>query len=266
MRYIVVAGLIAASLSSAASSRDAESNAGQTFVEIGGGASAVHADSFEFTNPNGANYIANFPFPVPGVSKTDGDDILLDSQRRNAFSPAAELTVGYFLSHPLYVRATYRYLGRYHLSGSAGFPLDPTVPVTIAFDQDYYLRGHGAYLGIGLQKDLTNALFLDVSAEAGAARLRSVSRQGANVGDPFGHPARSVTNLSGGLEAGLGVHVGRKIDLIFKGHADLLGIAETGLSEQMISADGNYGINPDEQLKLHNLTNYGAAITLRASF
>ena len=262
MRYHLIAALGVAAMFSGA----AHAEAGETFVEIGGGASAVHADSFEFINPNGANYIANFPFPIPGVSKTEGDDILLDSQRRNATSPAAELTVGHFLSDSLYVRASYRYLGRYHLSGSAGFPLDPTVPVTIAFDQDYYLRGHGAYLGIGLQSDLTNALFLDVSAEAGAARLRSVSRQGANVGDPFGHPARSVTNLSGGLEAGLGVHVGRKIDLIFKGHADLLGTAETGLSEQMISADGNYGINPDEQLKLHKLQNYGVALTLRASF
>jgi len=53
---------------------------------------------------------------------------------------------------------------------------------------------------------------------SGAARLRSVSRQGANVGDALGHPVRSVTNLSGGLEADLGVHVGRKIDLIFKCH------------------------------------------------
>lgn len=262
MRYHLVAALGAAAIFSSA----AQAETGETFVEIGGGAGAVHAGSFEFINPNGANYIATFPFPVPGVSKTDGDDIVLDSQRRNATSPAAELTVGHFLNDALYVRASYRYLGKYHFSGSAGFPLDPTVPVTIAFDQDYYLRGHAAYLGVGLQKDLTSALFVDVSAEAGAARLRSVSRQGANVGDPFGHPARTVTNLSGGLEAGLGVHIGRKMDLIFKGHADLLGTAETGLSELMISADGNYGINPDEQLKLHDLKNYGLAITVRASF
>ena len=82
-------------------------------------------------------------------------------------SPAAEITVGHFLSDSFYLRASYRYLGRYHLSGSAGFPLDPTVPLTVAFDQDCYVRGHGVYLALGLQEDLTDTLFLDVSAEAG---------------------------------------------------------------------------------------------------
>jgi len=266
MKQLIMAGLIATFCTSAAEAQEKASRSSETFIEVGGGVGAIDAGSFEFINPLGANYISTFPVPVPGVSKTKGNDIVLDSQRRSAMSPAAEFTIGHFVTDTLYLRASYRYLGKYHLSGSAGFPLDPTIPITIAFDQDYYLRAHAIYLGIGWQKDLTRTLFIDLSAEGGAARLRSVSRQGANVGDPFGHPARSVTNLSGGVEAGLGVRVGRRIDLIFKARAALLGNASTGLSQQMMTPDGNYGINPGEQLKLHNLKNYSLGATLRVSF
>ena len=267
MKPVVLAALIAVGISSAAQARDDKSLAGQSFIEVGGGAGAVHAGSFEFINPQGSSYIATFPAKIPGVSKVAGNDIVLDSQRRDAFSSTAEITVGHFVGDRVYLRATYRYLGSFHLSGSTAFPIDPTIPLAVGFDQDYSLRGHAAYLGIGYQADLTGALFVDLSGEASAARLRSVSRQGANVGDPLGHPARTVTNFSAGGEVGLGVHLGRRYDLIFKGRADLLGTAMTGVvPTDTVSADGNYGINAGEQLKLHRLTSYGLAMTLRARF
>lgn len=267
MKPVILAALIVAGFSSTAHAQDDSARAGETFIEVGGGAGAVHAGSFEFINPGGSDYIATFPAKIPGVSKVIGNDIVLDSQRRDAFSPTAEVSLGHFVSDRVYLRATYRYLGSFHLSGSAAFPIDPAIPLAVAFDQDYYLRGHAAYLGIGYQADLTGALFVDLSAEAGAARLRSVSRQGANVGDPLGHPARTVTKFSGGGEAGLGVHLGHRYDLIFKAHADLLGTAETGVvAQDTSSADGNFGINAREQLKLHRLTSYGLAMTLRARF
>lgn len=240
--------------------------AGQTFVEIGAGMGQTHAGQFDFFNPNAVPYIATFPIPVPGVSKTDGDRIILDSQRRDASSPAFEASVGHFLGDRFYLRATYRYLGKTHFSGSAGFPLDPTVPVTIAFDQDYYMTAHAGYLGLGYQVPLTGALFADLSAEGGIARLSSISRQGANVGDPFGHPRRTRNNFSAGASVGLGVGIGARTDVILRARADALGNAETGLSTQMVSPDGNYGIQADEQLKLRNLVNYSVGVALRTRF
>ena len=267
MKPVILAALIVTGFSSTAHAQDDSAKAGETFIEVGGGAGAVHAGSFEFINPQGGGYIATFPVAIPGVSKVVGNSIVLDRQRRNASSPSAEVSLGHFIGDRVYVRATYRYLGRFHLSGSAAFPIDPAIPLAVAFDQDYDLRGHAAYLGIGYQADLTGALFVDLSAEAGAARLRSVSRQGANVGDPLGHPARTVTNVSAGGELGLGVHIGRRYDLVFKGRADLLGTAMTGIVPvDTLSADGNFGINAGEQLKLHRVTSYGLAMTLRARF
>lgn len=267
MKQVILAALIAAGFSSAAHAEGGNSMAGQSFIEVGGGAGAVHAGSFEFINPGGGDYNTTFPAKIPGVSKVVGNDIVLDSQRRDAFSPTAEVSVGHFIGDRVYLRATYRYLGRFHLSGSAAFPIDPAIPLAVAFDQDYYLRGHAAYFGIGYQKDLTGALFVNVSGEAGAASLRSVSRQGANVGDPLGHPRKTVTRFSAGGELGLGVHLGHRYDLVFKARADVLGTAMTGVvASDTFSADGNFGINAGEQLKLHRLTSYGLAMTLRARF
>ena len=266
MKYALIAGLMAAGFAPTANAEEGHSNAGQTFVEIGAGMGQTHASQFDFINPVAAPYIANFPIPVPGVSKTAGDRIILDSQRRDASSPAFEASVGHFVTDRFYIRATYRYLGKTHFSGSAGFPLDPTIPITIAFDQDYYMTAHAGYLGLGYQLPLARPLFADLSAEGGVARLSSISRQGANVGDPFGHPRRTRDNFSAGASVGLGVAIGARTDVIFKARADALGTAETGLSTAMASPDGNYGINPNEQLKLHNLVNYSVGVALRERF
>lgn len=236
----------------------------RSFVEVSGGAATTHAGSFEFINPNGSQYIATFPSPPSSVSKVVGNDIILDSQRRDASSLTADVSAGRFLTRNIFVRATYRYLGRYHFSGSAAFPLDSYT--SLAFDQDYYLRGHGFYAGLGYEKAIGPMVFFDVSAEAGVASLHSVSRQGANLQDPLGHPPRTVSNLSGGAALALGVHLNRGIDLLTSVHGDWLGSAETGVSEFEVSPDGNFGLNPDEQLKLHNLTSFGAGIGLRARF
>ena len=236
----------------------------RTFVELGGGAATTHAGSFEFINPNGGQYIATFPSPPPDVSKVVGNDIILDRQRRDASSITGDVSVGRFVTRSIFIRATYRYLGRYHYRGSATFPVDSFTP--LSFDQDYYLRGHGFYAGIGYEKTFGPMLFMDASVEAGVARLHSVSQQGANLQDPLGHPPRTVSNLSGGGVLALGVHLNRRLDFIVNARADLLGTAETGVSTFMISADQNWAINPDEQLKLHKLSSFGAGIGLRARF
>lgn len=242
----------------------AHAQAGKTFVEIGAGAATTHAGSFEFINPNGGQYIATFPNPPSDVSKVVGNDIILDRQRRDASSPTGDVTIGRFLNDKIFVRATYRYLGRYHFSGSATFPVDSVTP--IGFDQDYYLRGHGFYAGLGYEKNFAPAVFMDLSVEAGAASLHSVSLQGANLQDPLGHPPRTVTRFSGGAEIGLGVHMNRSFDLIVKARGDWLGNAETGVSQFAISPDGNWAINADEQLKLHWLSTFGAGVAVRARF
>lgn len=266
MRLSINVALLALSLSANTAFAETEpSHLGETFVEIGGGLGEVHAGSFEFINPQGAAFLNGFPVAVPGVSKVQGDQIVLDRQRRDASSPIASVSVGHFINQTTYVRATYRYLGSYHLRGSAAFPIDPTIPVALAFDQDYYLKGHALYLGIGVQKDVTPALFVAASAEAGAARLTSVSQQGANIGDPLGHPASTRTRFTGGGELGLGVHATRKLDVIFNAHADLLGTVMTGVvPADTLSSDGNFGINKGEQLRLHGLVNYGLGLVLRA--
>lgn len=255
----------AASLLGSAAHSRTQPQAGTTFVEIGAGAATTHTGSFEFINPNGGQYITTFPNPPFDVSKVVGNDIILDRQRRDASSPTGEVTIGRFLGNALFVRATYRYLGRYHFSGSAAFPVDPNLPA-LGFDQDYYLRGHGFYAGVGYEKNFAPAVFMDLSVEAGAASLHSVSLQGANLGDPLGHPPRTVTRFSGGAEIGLGVHMNRSFDLIVKARGDWLGNAQTGVSIFTISPDGNFGLNPDEQLKLHKLSAFGAGIALRTRF
>ena len=102
----------------------AHGQAGRTFIEVGAGAATTHAGDFEFINPVGSNYIATFPNPPSQVSKVVGNDIILDRQRRDASSITGDVSVGRFLTNSIFVRATYRYLGRYHFSGSAAFPLD----------------------------------------------------------------------------------------------------------------------------------------------
>lgn len=243
----------------------AQAQTGETFAEIGGGGATAHAGGFDFVNPNGAQYIATFVNPPGNQSKVIGDRIILDRQRRDASSPTGEVTIGHFLSDTVYVRATYRYLGRYHFSGSAAFPIDPQQSA-LSFDQDYYLRAHGAYAGVGCQKNVAAGAFVALSAEAGAASLRSVSRQGANLGDPLGHPAATRTRFSGGGEIALGVHLNQRFDLIAKARGDWLGRAATGISVDTISADGNFGVNPDEQLRLRKLATYGFSVGLRARF
>jgi hypothetical protein len=242
----------------------AQARSGQTFVEVGVGGATTHAGSFEFINPNGGDYIKSFSPPPPGASMVVGNDIILYHQRRDSSSATAEASIGHFLTDSLFVRATYRYLGRYHFSGSAGFPIDQTG--SVGFDQDFYLRAQGVYVGLGYEKTFGSQVFVDLSVEAGGTALHGVSTQGANVGDPFGHPPRTKTNFSSGGEIGLGVHLNRRLDLIVKGRGDWLGTAETGVSTAMVSADGNFGINPDEQLKMHKLSNFGAGLTLRARF
>jgi hypothetical protein len=223
-----------------------------------------HAGSFQFVNPEGVAAITSFPIQVPGVSGTRGNRVLLDQQRRNASSVGADATIGHFLTDSVYVRATYRYLGSYHLSGSAAFPLDPSIPIPLAFDQDYHLHAHGAYLGIGYQHTVAGPLFVDLSAEAGAAWLTSVSRQGANIGDTLGHPRATRTQCSGGGEIGLGAHLNSRFDLILKTHADWLGTAATGVvAQDTVAPDGIFGINAGEQLKLRKLVNYGVGVALR---
>lgn len=126
----------------------AQAQSGQTFVEIGAGGATTHAGSYDFINPNGGQYITTFPNPPGNQSKVIGNQIILDRQRRDASSPTVEATLGRFINDTVYLRATYRYLGRYHFSGSAAFPVDPQQSA-LSFDQDFYLRAHGAYAGVG---------------------------------------------------------------------------------------------------------------------
>jgi hypothetical protein len=260
------AGLAALALATPAYADTVEASmAGTTFVEIGAGMGQTHAGEFEFINPNGADYIKTFPVKIPFVSTVVGNDIVLDQQRRDASSPAFEASLGHFLGDRLYVRATYRYLGKTHYSGSAAFPIDPSFP-PLAFDQDYYMTAHAAYLGIGYDAPLSGPLFVDLSAEGGVARLSSVSRQGANLGDTLGHPRATKTNFSGGGSVGLGVRASARTDVILKARADYLGSAATGISTSAGSPDGNFGINDGEQLKLHGLVNYSVGVTLRTRF
>ena len=105
-----------------------------------------------------------------------------------------------------------------------------------------------------------------MAAEAGAAFLHSVSRQGANIGDPLGHPAATRTSFSAGGELGFGIHLNRHVDIVAKGRGDWLGKAATGISRETVSADGNFGLNPDEQLRLRKLSTYSFSVGLRARF
>ena len=242
----------------------AHAQSGRTFIEIGGGAATTHAGSYQFINPNGGAYITSFsPAPV-GTSVVVGNDIILNRQRRDASSPTAEISIARFISNSVFMRATGRYLGRYHFSGTAGFPLDPTFAVS--FDQDYYLRAYGLYAGIGYEHRFGSQVFVDASVEAGVASLHSVSRQGANLGDPLGHPAATRNNFSAGAELGFGVHLSPSLDLVVKARGDFLGTAQTGISVDTLSPDGNFGLNRDEQLKLHNLTTVRAGIALPSRF
>lgn len=260
MRYSAFIALGAAmTWAGAAAAQDS-----RTFIEVGGGAATTHAGSFEFINPNGGQYIATFPNPPFDASKVVGNDIILDHQRRDASSITADVTVGRFVTNTVFLRATYRHLGRYHFSGSATFPLEAFTP--LAYDQDYYLRGNGFYAGVGYEKRFGPMVFMDVSAEAGVARLHSVSQQGANLQDPLGHPPRTVSKLSGGAVLAMGVHLNRRLDLLTSIRGDWLGSAETGVSQAEVSADGNFGLNADEQLKLHKLSSFGVGIGLRARF
>ena len=65
MKQVILAALIAAGFSSAAHAEGDNSMAGQSFIEVGGGAGAVHAGSFEFINLGGGDYITTFPATDP---------------------------------------------------------------------------------------------------------------------------------------------------------------------------------------------------------
>lgn len=198
------------------------------FVDLGAGVGLSWVNSLTFTNPVGTAFTTN---PV------SGGDIVLSGVDKTDRSFAATVAVGRFLTSNIYLKAAYRYFGKYDASGFANFPPGGN------FQQVLTSTAHGALVSLGTTYDLTQQLYLDASVEIGAAFIRSTGTQGRNLGVGNTFPTDTRTNLAAGAGLGLGYRLTQSLDLTLTGSYHYLGKAATGVTDATAP-----GMNPGEQL------------------
>ncbi|GGB13297.1 hypothetical protein GCM10011491_46260 [Brucella endophytica] len=137
-----------------------------------------------------------------------GGRILLNGVDKSDSSFTGNVGVGYMLAPNVYAKASYRYFGEHEYSGWAGFDGDP-------YDQDLKVTAHGVFVGAGYIHDLSDKLYVDASAEIGAAFLRSKATQGINLfpDEPGVFPSKTKTNFAAGVGLGLGYRLTESLDL-----------------------------------------------------
>jgi len=199
------------------------------FVEGRLGASFGQFDDLKFLNPVGTAFTLN---------QTSGNYIILNNTNRSATSWTGAGAVGYYFTNQIFGKVGYQYFGAFRANGFAAFPGGN-------FRQDLKTDAHGILVGLGGDFNLTDAVFVQPTAEVGVGFLRSTGQQGANLGVPDNFPAASRTNFIVGGGLGVGYHATRNFDVIASGNYYWLGRADTGATGN--PAPGN--MNPGEQLQ-----------------
>jgi hypothetical protein len=213
------------------------------FVEGAVGGSLGQVGSLRWANPLGQ--------PLTS-SPVEGDDIVLHALDRSEGSFAAAAALGVYVTPGLYVKAVYRYLGEFQAAGSATFFGDD-------YEQRLTTRAQAALFGLGYTVDLTERVFLDASAEIGAAFLDHAATQGANQGFPGRFESRSDTNLAVGGTLSVGYRVTDNVDTLLTGSYHYLGRVSTGVSP----GNNGSGLNRGERLSAEDLGVWSVMIGLR---
>lgn len=210
------------------------------FADLGGGIGLSQSISSRYHDAIGADYTLN---------RHLGDDVLPHGVTRSNTSPAAAASVGRFLTDSIYVKGSYRYFGGFRNSGSATYVQPTPNAPTQTFQQAQYSTAHGAFVGVGETYDLAPRLYLDVSAEIGAAMVHSDGVHDVNLhsdmfpgSQPF--PKKWRTNLAGGAGIMVGYRLLPQLDLTIGANYDYLGTAITGITCHCIpGSPGEHGRN-----------------------
>jgi hypothetical protein len=181
------------------------------FVDIGAGAGFTRPHSLAQNDLVGAAFTTN---PVSGAAIS-----LSDVARTNA-SATTMAAAGIFVTDRLYLQAAYRYFGRSTISGFGTFGPGN-------FQQIQSSLAQGGFAGIGVAFDLTPELYIDASAEAGAAFIRSDGMHDANL-FPKPFPVRSTTNSAVGAMLTLGYRIADNLAVTLGAGYFRLGKAVTG--------------------------------------
>ncbi len=175
--------------------------AGDAFVEGGVDLSYGLLAEVAYDDPVGSLFTVN---------ARDGTRIIPQRLRRTPWSSAAALSLGYRFGGRFFARATYRHFGSQEVVADGLFFFNPANPsqVSATFPQRLSTTAHGFFLGTGIEFDLGEAWFADLSLEAGAAYLRAagVRDVGTVIEQPF--PPRTRVNPA----YGAGLTLGRRLD------------------------------------------------------
>src|SRR4051812_9560882 len=133
--------------------------AGDAFVEGGVGLSYGLVAEVAYDDPVGSLFTVN---------ARDGTRIVPQRLRRTPWSSAAALSLGYRFGRLFFARATYRHFGSQEVVADGFFFFNPTNPsqVSATFPQHLSTTAHGVFLGTGIEFDLGEAWFADLSLEA----------------------------------------------------------------------------------------------------
>jgi hypothetical protein len=181
------------------------------FADIGAGIGFARPHSLVQNDLVGAAFTTN---PVSGAA------IRLSDVARTDASAAAMAAAGIFVTDRLYLKAAYRHFGKSTISGFGTFGPGN-------FQQIQSSRAQGVFAGLGVAFDLTPALYIDASAEAGAAFIRSDGMHDANL-FPRPFPARSTVNPAVGAMLTLGYRMTGTLAVTLGAGYFRLGEAATG--------------------------------------
>jgi hypothetical protein len=129
------------------------------FLEAGLGVGFEWVDRLHFRNPL-----------LAGLLQNNSDEIVIYPVKNSDRSFVGNLGLGYFFDRHWYFKGEYRYLGHYTWSGTAAFAGKPAVPGIL---QEMTSSIHGVLVGLGFVHDFTPQIYIDVSAELGAALIAS---------------------------------------------------------------------------------------------
>ena len=154
------------------------------FVEGGIGVGFEWVDRLHYRNP-----------VLAGLLASNSDEIVIYPVKNTDRSFVANIGLGYFFDRHWYSKGEYRYLGHYTWSGTAAFAGKPAVPGLL---QEMSSTMHGALVGLGYVHDFTPQIFVDVSAELGAAFVVSSGVQGTSGYFPSGKQANFAAGATFG--------------------------------------------------------------------